>query len=216
MRERLRGFSLVEILVVVAIIGVLAVTIAANWQNFRLHAQRTASLSNLRQIGVAFFAYAGDNDMRLPKRVTDTNASAKWPRLLADYLEDVRVYAATGDRSNYIFRNLDPLSDSQNNTSYIMNGYNDLGAYTNAQVEVRINQLDHPAQTILLGTPKPGSGHFYMDLLEGEQGNHQDVLNLTLYGSGSAYLFADGSSRFLSTNAYRPEMWLVNRDFVIP
>jgi prepilin-type processing-associated H-X9-DG protein len=55
-----------------------------------------------------------------------------------------------------------------------------------------------------------------MDLVEGENGNHQDVLDLTLYGKGSDYLFADGSARFLSTNEYRAEMWLVNRDFTIP
>ncbi len=150
------------------------------------------------------------------RRVTSTNDSAKWPRLIADYLGDVRVYAAVGDRSNYIYRGVDPLSDSKNNTSYIMNGYNDLGAYTNAGVEVRINQLDHPASTILLGTPHPGSSHFYMDLVEGDNGNHIDVLDLTLDGKGSDYLFADGSARFLSTNEYRPEMWLVNRDFSIP
>lgn len=205
-----------EILIVVAIIGVLAVMVLANWQNLRLYSQRTASLSNLRQIGAAFFSYAGENEMRLPRRVTDTNESAKWPRLIADYLGDVRVYAAVGDRSNYIYRGLDPLSDTQNNTSYIMNGYNDLGAYTNAGVEVRINQLDRPASVILLGTPRPGSGHFYMDLVEGQNGNHEDVLDLKLYGKGSDYLFADGSARFLSTNEYRPEMWLVNQDFTIP
>lgn len=212
---RRRGFSLVELLVVIAIIGVLAVMVAANWQNLRLYSQRTASLSNLRQIGVAVFTYAGENEMRLPRRVTDTNDSAKWPRLLADYLKDVRVYAAVGDRSNYIFRNVDPLSDQRNNTSYIMNGYNDIGAYTNAAVEVRINQLDHPGSIILLGTPHPGSGHFYMDMLEGA-GNHNDVLDLTLYGKGSDYLFADGSARFMTTNEYRAEMWLVNRDFTVP
>ena len=214
--QRRNGFSLVEILVVIAIIGVLAVMVAANWQNLILYSQRTASLSNLRQIGAGFFAYAGDNEMRLPRRVTNTNESAKWPRLIADYLGDVRVYAAVGDRSNFIFRRVDPLSDALNNTSYIMNGYNDLGAYTNAAVEVRINQLDRPGGVILLGTPRLGSTHFYMDLVEGESGNHADVLNLTLYGKGSDYLFADGSARFLSTNEYRPEMWLVNRDFSVP
>lgn len=216
MRRIPRGFTLIELLVVIAIIGALAVTVAANWQNLRLYSQRTASLSNLRQIGVAFFAYAGENEMRLPRRVRGTNDGAKWPRLIAEYLGDVRVYAAVGDRSNYIFRNLDPLDDSTNNTSYIMNGYNDIGAYTNAAVEVRINQLDRPGSVILLGTPRSGSSHFYMDMLEGEFGNHRDVLDLTLYGNGSDYLFADGSAKFLTTNEYRPELWLVNPDFVVP
>src|SRR4051812_20807846 len=84
-----RGFTLLELLVVIAIIGILAIMVAANWQNLRLHAQRTASLSNLRQIGAGFFAYAGENEMRLPRRVVDTNDSSKWPRLIAEYLGDV-------------------------------------------------------------------------------------------------------------------------------
>jgi prepilin-type N-terminal cleavage/methylation domain-containing protein/prepilin-type processing-associated H-X9-DG protein len=215
MTPRRHAFTLIEVLIVVAILAVLAVMVLANWENFRLLSQRTASLSNMRQIGVAFFAYAGENDMRLPRRASGTN-TAKWPRLLADYLEDVRVYAAVGSTGNFLFRGVDPLSDSANNTSYIMNGYNDLGAFTNAEVEVRINQLDRPGDVILLGTPRPGSRHFYMDMLEGKSGNHLDVLDLTLYGQGANYLFADGSARFLSTNAYRAEMWLVDKGFSVP
>jgi len=214
--DRRSAFSLVEILVVVAIIAILATTLALNWDNLKEYAQRTASLGNMRQIGVAFYEYAGDNDSRLPQRVTDTNVSHKWPALLADYLQDPRVYAAVGDRSNYIFRHLDPLSDAGNNTSYIMNGYNDIGAFTNPSVQVRLSQLDRPASVILLGTPKSGSKQFYMDMLEGSNGNHKDVLNLTMYGPGSDYLFADGSARFLTTNTYDPKMWLVNTNFAVP
>jgi prepilin-type processing-associated H-X9-DG protein len=154
--------------------------------------------------------------MRLPHRVTNTNESHKWPRLISEYLDNPKVYATVGDTNNYIFRNLDPLSDAANNTSYIMNGYNDLGALTNSTIEVRINQVDKPAGLILLGTPNSGSKQFYMDMLEGKHGNHQDVLNLKLYGNGSDYLFADGSAKFMTTNEYRPEMWLVNKDFQVP
>lgn len=213
---RTAAFTIIELLVVVAIIGVLAVVAFANIGNMRLYSQRTASLSNMRQIGVAFFTYAGENEMRLPRRVTDTNSTGKWPRLLADYLGDVRVYATVGSSDNFIARNADPLSDAVNNTSYIMNGYNDLGAFTNDAVEVRVNHLDRPGQVILLGTPRSGSTHFYMDLLEGENGNHEDVLDLTHYGDGANYLFADGSARFLTTDTYRTEMWLVDKTFAVP
>jgi len=213
---RKEGYTLIELLVVIAVIGILAAMVIANWTNMKLYSQRTASLSNMRQIGVAFYSYAGDNDQRLPRRVTGTNDGNKWPKLLSDYLQDVRVYAAVGDRSNYIFQGQDPTDNTHNWTSYIMNGYNDLGAITNSAVEVRLSSLPTPASVILLGTPKSGSGHFYMDMLEGRNGNQVDVLNLTMYGKGSDYLFADGSARFLSTNEYDATMWLVDKDFQIP
>ena len=212
-----RGFTLIELLIVITIISVVAVMVIANWGTMKRYSQRTATLSNMRQIGVAFYGYAGDNDARLPRRVSgDTNATDKWPKLLHDYLQDTRIYAAVGDRSNFIFKGTDPLDNSRNHTSYIMNGYNDLGAHTNQAVEVRLTQLEKPASVILLGTPKSGSTHFYMDMLEGTNGNHIDVLNLTLYGEGSNYLFADGSARFLTTNSYNHQLWLVNKDFPLP
>ncbi len=215
--RNIRGLTLIELLIVIAIISTLAVMVVANWGNMKLYSQRTATLNNMRQIGVAFYSYAGDNDSRLPRRIAGaTNPHDKWPKLLHDYLQDTRVYAAAGDRSNFIFQNKDPLSNSNNHTSYIMNGYNDIGAQTNDAVEVRLTQLEKPASVILLGTPYSGSTHFYMDMLEGENGNHVDVLNLTLYGEGTAYLFADGSARFLTTNMYNPQLWLVNKDFPLP
>ena len=215
--KRLKGFSLIELLVVIAIISALAIIVISNWGTVKNYTQRTSTLSNMRQIGVAFYTYAGDNDTRLPKRIAgSTNVNDKWPRLLHEYLQDSRVYAATGDKSNYIFKNTDPLSNEKNNTSYIMNGYNDIGAFTNEAVEVRLTQLEKPASVILLGTPNSGSTHFYMDMLEGAHGNHSDVLNLELYGKGSCYLFADGSARFISKENYDHRLWLVNKDFAVP
>lgn len=207
------GFTLLELLVVIAIIGVLLVMMAVNWETIQNWSKRTTATSNMRQIGVAFFNYAGDNDSRLPNRTEGSNA--RWPRLLSDYLENVKVYASD-DSDNYIHRHADPLDDLQNNTSYIMNGYNDLGTYTNASVEVRITIIGQPASTILLGTPKRNMRHFYMDFNEGQHGNQSDVLNLERYGTGSLYVFADGSARFLTTNNYRHDMWLVDKTYTMP
>ena len=63
-----RGFTLLELLIVVTIIGIIAVMVVTNWGNLKRYSQRTATLSNMRQIGVAFYSYAGDNDSRLPRR----------------------------------------------------------------------------------------------------------------------------------------------------
>ena len=60
------GFSLVEILVVVGIIAVVAALILAAVSKARGSAQRVACMSNLRQIGQAFVAYATDHNGSFP------------------------------------------------------------------------------------------------------------------------------------------------------
>lgn len=63
---RARGFTLIELLVVIAIIGVLASLLFPAVQGVKMRANKAASASNLKQIGVAMFAYAQDTDGYLP------------------------------------------------------------------------------------------------------------------------------------------------------
>jgi prepilin-type N-terminal cleavage/methylation domain-containing protein len=60
------GFTLLELLSVIAIIGVLATLVLAGLPAARERARRTACLSNLRQLSLAATIYAGDNLDRLP------------------------------------------------------------------------------------------------------------------------------------------------------
>ncbi len=60
------GFTLVELLVVIAIIAVLMGVLIPALSLARSSARKIACLSNLRQIGVAINAYAGDYDNSIP------------------------------------------------------------------------------------------------------------------------------------------------------
>jgi prepilin-type N-terminal cleavage/methylation domain-containing protein/prepilin-type processing-associated H-X9-DG protein len=206
------GWTLLELLAVAAVIAILVALALPLVPRMVEQGHRAASLNNLRQLGTGIFLYASDHNQDLPGR---TLSGPKWPALVHEYLQDERVFASPGDPENWIRREADPLSNARNETSYILNGYNDLGAFEDETVVVKMNRVERPAEVILLGTPRPASGHFYMDMLEGA-GNHNDVLNLTAYGNGSNYLFADGSARFLDAAAYRHELWLINREFSIP
>ncbi len=190
------GFTLIEVLVVIAIIAILAGLLFPAFASLHANANQVAALSNVRQIGAAALLYANEHEMELPGRIQQGD---KWPTLLAAYLKDIRVYAAPGDPQNYLSRSVDPLSNSPNNTSYIMNGYNDLGALDQPSVSIRMNSLAAPNETILFGTPKSGSSHFYMDFKDGD---NSSVLNLKLYKNGSNYVMADGSARFISEGEY--------------
>jgi prepilin-type N-terminal cleavage/methylation domain-containing protein/prepilin-type processing-associated H-X9-DG protein len=205
MKKHASAFTLIELLVTITIIAALAALVMMMIPQLRLRGRMAASLSNMRQIGAAFQLYANDNDFSLPKRVRDGD---KWPRLLVSYLgDDPKVYAEPGNSENYLLTHSDPLSNGHNNTSYIMNGYNDLGAYEDPEVTVKTNNVDQPSKTILLSV-QSGTGNFYMDFVEG---NDREVLNLKAYGSGANYLFMDGSARFLKVEDYDREMWKLDK-----
>lgn len=59
-------FSLIELLVVLAIIGILLSLLFPMLKRSREAARRTSCASNQKQIGIAFTMYQGDNDNRYP------------------------------------------------------------------------------------------------------------------------------------------------------
>jgi prepilin-type N-terminal cleavage/methylation domain-containing protein/prepilin-type processing-associated H-X9-DG protein len=61
-----RGFTLVELLVIIAIVAVLAALLLPALASAKERSKGTACLSNLRQIGLAIRAYAEDNGGDIP------------------------------------------------------------------------------------------------------------------------------------------------------
>ncbi len=207
---KLPGFTLIELLVTISVIAVLAGLLAAMLPQIKLASRRTASLSNLRGIGAGLFSFANDNDQKLPGRVVSAD---KWPRSLLPYVgENPKIYGEPDDMNCFIRKGTDPLANSFNNTSYIINGFNDAGAFTDETVQVRLLNVQKPSMTILMAN-QSGTGNFYMDFIEG---NQYHVLNVNAYGTGSNYLFADGSARFVSSREYDHSLWLVNKSSAIP
>ncbi len=59
-----RAFTLIELLVVIAIIAILAAILFPVFAQAKVAAKKTASISNLKQLGLAQIMYAGDNEDR--------------------------------------------------------------------------------------------------------------------------------------------------------
>jgi len=68
---RQRGFSLVELLVVISIVGVLVGLLLPAVQAGRETARRTTCASNLGQLGIALHGYVSAHDGKLPPRKVD-------------------------------------------------------------------------------------------------------------------------------------------------
>ncbi len=75
------AFTLIEILVVIAIIGVLAALLLPMLNSAREKGKQVACASNLRQIGIALLAYSGDYGNHIP--TADMNHSATTTRLVS-------------------------------------------------------------------------------------------------------------------------------------
>jgi prepilin-type N-terminal cleavage/methylation domain-containing protein len=100
------GFTLVELLVVIAILAILLSLILGALARARASASAVACCANLRQIGVAFQLYAGDNAGRLPD---PTESGISWETAIrfcnSNVLRcpaDDEIYSALG--SSYDWR----------------------------------------------------------------------------------------------------------------
>ena len=80
-----KKFTLIEVLVVVAIIGVLASLLLPSLKKARESARRATCINNQKQIGISFALYQDDNEGHYPIYGTDADANISWDDMLSDY-----------------------------------------------------------------------------------------------------------------------------------
>jgi len=218
---RSRGFTLIELLVIMTTLAVLVALDFPAISKGTEYAHKTRCLSNMRQIGIGIHLFAQDNDNQIPSRGVGNDSvtgqpNDKWPAAVSYYLKDARVFMDPDDPESVASTSAELISNNGNRTAFLMNGFNDLGAYDNPNFTLSMSRLKNPAGTILLGKKKAMSRQYYMDFVEGPNGNQNDVLDKIAFGSGSTYVFADGSARFLDETEYNDEMWVISAGYIIP
>ncbi len=88
-----RGFTLIEVLVVVAIIAILAAILFPVFAKARERARSAACLSNLRQLMMALSMYSSDNDCQLPYwQQTGPDGAIIWSQAVLPYVGTIDVY----------------------------------------------------------------------------------------------------------------------------
>ncbi len=108
-----RGFTLVEMAVLVAVIGIIAAILLPVFASVRENGRRTACLSNERQVGMAMMLYVADNGETFPSgKISPCDC---WVSQVRPYVRDDALFRCPSDRSDL------PSGDATLVVSYGMN-----------------------------------------------------------------------------------------------
>jgi len=228
------GFTLIEILVTIAIIAILAAILFPVFARARENARRASCMSNLKQIGLGIMQYTQDYDERMPSNYVRVGTGGSiykyWPDLLQPYVKSYQVFVCPSDS--------DPITQIHNRgagdpnpliVSYAPNGVracsaadmaslhfpavsNSTAPILYAGLSQSIVGLEEPSTTILITEKQADTGSI---------ANIDDCNNTDLapdatrevparHLDGTNFLFADGHAKWLQHS--KPNMWTSTTD----
>jgi prepilin-type N-terminal cleavage/methylation domain-containing protein len=150
-RRNQQGFTLIELLVVIAIIAILAGMLLPALSKAKAKGQRTACLSNMRQVGLALTMYVEDHNGNMPP-ITRAVVNFALPQAPDNFLKVLLPHVGSSASTNaatpvYACPTLKPCP----NPLYRPTRQSDSGNLANALVlQRKLAQIPNPTQIIVL------------------------------------------------------------------
>lgn len=198
---RKTGFTLIEVLVVIAIISILAAILFPVFARARENARRTSCLSNQKQIGIAVMQYLQDHDERY------MHNHGRWVDAVQPYIKNRQVFRCPSlqEETTDFTPALDSIEDRPL-SDYSING---LFAHGTAQA-----RFQNSAEQIMMGERRKGVTRIDYHLDDTDE--IKEGLEEDRHLGGSNYLFADGHAKWLrfesTLQAGESSLGMHNRD----
>lgn len=197
MNGRVRGFTLLELLAVIAIIGTLAAILLPALARAREASNRASCAVNLSQLGLAMHMYAQENEGNLPWSGGDNNADALLELRNREVFDD-RSFVCPSDSDTSRGKSDEEGVKFQktrlNQARSLRMSYDYLGAYTHAPIHVPALPASIPRLPIM------------WDAFSGFPPNRPAGTNASLQATfmnhvpgGGNVLWLDGSVAFMSS-----------------
>lgn len=217
-----RGFSLIELLVVMAILAILVAFLLPALQKAREKGRQAVCANNLRQIGLAFHMYANDWNGWLPyDNVNKGGSDFTWDRTLMPYLN-------AGDPNNFYQRTHIKIVHCPSDRivrrtnfgprSYTMNRYLSWGANPIFLKIIAVHQIKYPSKTVFLceawsavkndnnESSVTGWHNATSGSLHGSWGN----IASSIHNGGSNFLLCDGHVKWVLDRKYDQDDGILN------
>ena len=118
MRKKLAAFTLIELLVVIAIIAILAALLLPALAKAKARAQRVSCTNNLKEVGLAFKMWSGDNGDLYPMGVTAQNGGP--PNAIGTPGTFQSIYATWGNNCINMYQIYGVMSNELNNAKVVV------------------------------------------------------------------------------------------------
>jgi prepilin-type N-terminal cleavage/methylation domain-containing protein len=209
------AFTLVELLVVIAVIGILAALLLPVLANSKDKARRVTCAQNLRQLGLALSLYTMDNGDVLPP---PQQPGGYWPTVLKPEYSNFKLLLCPTDAAQFNAPDAPVTNADFAPRSYVVNAFTDyyakLAGWTNLtptwkgsywMLRMKQSDITYPGNTIAFGEKGNDSHAFYVDVFQSPTGSYISDLaenrhsnpSHTAHGGGANFEMTDGSVRFL-------------------
>lgn len=163
MSHKKSAFTLIELLVVIAIIAILAAILFPVFAQAKMAAKGAVTISNVKQLNLAFQMYAGDVDDMLPYRGTMNGNGASWgtgactasgwgcptwDKLIQPYVKSYGIFESPVDRTPAIPSNFGDVKRSFRVAKNVVRGVAGVPNWGGAEYPVRpISMTSIPASS---------------------------------------------------------------------